>query len=87
MTLSGSRGPGAFLSQSIVNMVTGGYSRGAAGFWVEDGAIVHAVHEVTLAGNLGDVFMNIRKVCSDVDTRSGIRCGSVLVEGMTVAGT
>lgn len=83
--------PQAFLAGELlghgVNTVTGDYSRGAAGFWVEDGAIVHAVHEVTLAGNLKDIFMNIRKVGSDVDTRSGIRSGSVLVEGMTVAGT
>ena len=83
--------PQAFLVGELlgqgVNMVTGDYSRGAAGFWVEDGAIVHAVHEVTLAGNLRDVFMGIRKVGSDVDTRGGVRCGSVLVEGLTVAGT
>lgn len=83
--------PQAFLVGELlgqgVNTVTGDYSRGAAGFWVEDGAIVHPVHEVTLAGNLRDIFMNIRKVGSDVDTRSGIRSGSVLVEGMTVAGT
>ena len=76
---------GELLGQGV-NTVTGDYSRGAAGFWVEDGAIVHAVHEVTLAGNLRDVFMGIRRVGSDVDTRSGIRCGSVLVEGLTVAG-
>ncbi len=82
--------PQAFLVGELlgqgVNTVTGDYSRGAAGFWVEGGAIVHPVHEVTLAGNLRDVFMGIRKVGSDVDTRSGIRCGSVLVEGFTVAG-
>ena len=82
--------PQAFLVGELlgqgVNTVTGDYSRGAAGFWVEDGVIVHAVHEVTLAGNLRDVFMGIRKVGSDVDTRGGIRCGSVLVEGLTVAG-
>ena len=83
--------PQAFLVGELlgqgVNTVTGDYSRGAAGFWVEDGAIVHAVHEVTLAGNLRDVFKGILKVGSDVDTRSGIRCGSVLVEGLTVAGS
>ena len=82
--------PRAFLVGELlgrgVNVVTGDYSRGAAGFWVENGEIVHPVHEVTLAGNLKDVFMHIRKVGSDVDTRSGVRCGSVLVEGMTVAG-
>ena len=76
---------GELLGQGI-NTVTGDYSRGAAGFWVEDGEIVHAVHEVTLAGNLRDIFMGIRKVGSDVDCRGGIRCGSVLIEGMTVAG-
>ena len=83
--------PQAFLAGELlgqgVNTVTGDYSRGAAGFWVEHGAIVHPVHEVTLAGNLKDIFNNIRKVGSDVDTRSGIHSGSVLVEGMTVAGT
>ena len=83
--------PRAFLVGELlgqgVNMVTGDYSRGAAGFWVEEGVIVHPVHEVTLAGNLRDVFMGILKVGSDVDTRGGIRCGSVLVEGLTVAGT
>ena len=82
--------PQAFLVGELlgqgVNTVTGDYSRGAAGFWVEDGEIVHPVHEVTLAGNLRDVFLGIRRVGSDVDTRSGIRCGSVLVEGLTVAG-
>ena len=83
--------PQAFLVGELlgqgVNTVTGDYSRGAAGFWVEDGAIVHPVHEVTLAGNLKDIFRNIRNVGSDTDTRSGIRSGSALVEGMTVAGT
>ena len=82
--------PQAFLVGELLgqgtNTVTGDYSRGAAGFWVEDGEIVHAVHEVTLAGNLRDIFMGIRKVGSDVDCRGGIRCGSVLIEGMTVAG-
>ena len=83
--------PQAFLVGELlgqgVNTVTGDYSRGAAGFWVEDGAIVHPVHEVTLAGNLRDVFKGILKVGSDVDTRGGIRCGSVLLEGLTVAGS
>ena len=83
--------PQAFLVGELlgqgVNTVTGDYSRGAAGFWVEDGAIVHAVHEVTLAGNLRDVFKGILYVGSDVDTRGSIRCGSVLVEGLTVAGS
>lgn len=70
-----------------VNAVTGDYSRGAAGFWIEDGAIAHPVDEITVAGNLRDVFMRIDAVGSDVDRRSHIGVGSILVGGMTVAGT
>lgn len=70
-----------------VNPVTGDYSRGAAGFWVEDGAIAHPVDEITVAGNLKDVFARIEAVGSDVDRRSHIGVGSILVGGMTVAGT
>jgi len=69
-----------------VNGVTGDYSRGAAGFWVENGVIVHPVHEVTVAGNLRDIYRQIAEVGSDVDVRGGIRTGSILVEQMTVAG-
>jgi PmbA protein len=71
---------------SGVNTVTGDYSRGAAGFWVENGAIAHPVQEVTIAGNLDEMFRNIKAVGSDVDIRGGIRTGSVLVEPMTIAG-
>jgi len=69
-----------------VNGVTGDYSRGAAGFWVEDGRIAYPVHEVTIAGNLRDIYRGIVEVGSDVDARGGIRTGSILVEQMTVAG-
>jgi PmbA protein len=69
-----------------VNTITGDYSRGASGFWVENGAIVHAVDEVTVAGNLRDMFRDIRAVGDDVDPRSHIRTGSILVDRMTVAG-
>ena len=69
-----------------VNGVTGDYSRGAAGFWVEHGRIVHPVHEVTIAGNLKDMFRRIVDVGADVDLRGGIRTGSILVEEMTIAG-
>ena len=69
-----------------VNGVTGDYSRGAAGFWVEDGRIAFPVHEVTIAGNLKDMYRAIADVGSDVDVRGGIRTGSILVEEMTVAG-
>ncbi len=69
-----------------VNLVTGDYSRGAAGFWVENGAIVHPVDQVTIAGNLAEMFRNIKAIGSDVDVRGGIRTGSVLIEPMTIAG-
>ena len=69
-----------------VNGVTGDYSRGAVGFWVEDGRIAYPVHEVTIAGNLRDMYRGIVEVGSDVDARGGIRTGSILVEQMTVAG-
>jgi PmbA protein len=76
---------GELLGQGV-NIVTGDYSRGAAGFWVERGKIVHPVNEVTIAGSLSDIFKNIRAVGSDVDRRGTVRCGSVLVDGLTVAG-
>jgi len=69
-----------------VNPITGDYSRGAAGFWVEQGRIVHPVEEVTIAGNLKDMFAAIEAVGSDVDPRSHVRTGSILVGRMTVAG-
>jgi PmbA protein len=69
-----------------VNPVTGDYSRGAGGFWVENGAIAYPVDGITIAGNLKDVFARIEAVGSDVDPRSHIRCGSILVGRMTVAG-
>ena len=69
-----------------INGVTGDYSRGASGFWVENGAIAYPVHEITVAGNLKRMFMGIRAVGNDVDLRGNIRCGSVLIDRMTVAG-
>ena len=70
-----------------VNTVTGDYSRGAVGHWVEDGEIRHPVHEVTIAGNLRDLYQRIVAVGRDQDTRGGIRCGSILVDEMTIAGS
>ncbi|MFO1516553.1 MAG: metalloprotease PmbA [Lysobacterales bacterium] len=69
-----------------VNLVTGDYSRGASGFWVENGAIAYAVEEITIAGNLRDMLLGIVAIGSDVDRRSHILCGSILVERMTIAG-
>jgi PmbA protein len=76
---------GELLGQGV-NTVTGDYSRGAAGFWVERGEIVHPVHEVTIAGNLQDLFREIQAVGSDIDERGTVRCGAVRVDGLTLAG-
>lgn len=69
-----------------VNKVTGDYSRGAAGFWVENGEIQYPVEEITIAGNLKDMFMGIREVGNDVELQRSTRTGSILIEQMTVAG-
>ncbi len=69
-----------------VNGVTGDYSRGASGFWVENGVSVYPVHEITIAGNLKDMYRNIAAIGSDVDLRGGVRVGSILVSEMTIAG-
>ncbi|PZP23404.1 metalloprotease PmbA [Pseudomonas kuykendallii] len=70
-----------------LNLVTGDYSRGAGGYWVENGEIQFPVQEVTIAGNLRDMFRQIVAVGSDLELRSNIRTGSVLIEKMTVAGS
>jgi PmbA protein len=70
-----------------VNSVTGDYSRGAVGQWVENGEVQFPVHEVTIAGNLRDLYARIVAVGRDQDCRGGIRCGSILVDGMTIAGS
>lgn len=69
-----------------VNGVTGDYSRGAAGFWVENGKIQYPVEEFTIAGNLSDMFAKLVGVGSDIDTRGSIHSGSWLIDDMTVAG-
>jgi len=70
-----------------VNIVNGDYSRGAAGFWVENGEIAYPVSEVTIAGNLSDIFKGLVAVGSDVDLRGSILTGSLLIEEMQVAGS
>jgi PmbA protein len=70
-----------------VNYVTGDYSRGAAGFWVEDGRIAYPVHEITIAGNLRDIFMRVAAVGADAYTLGGKTIGSVLIERMKIAGS
>ena len=69
-----------------VNTITGDYSRGAAGFWVENGEIAYPVEEITIAANLRDMLSGIVAVGSDVDKRSHLLIGSVLVDRMTIAG-
>ena len=69
-----------------VNGVTGDYSRGASGFWVEGGEIVHPVQEITIAGNLRELYRDLQAVASDVDRRGIIQTGSLLLGRMTVAG-
>ncbi|MDR3477598.1 MAG: metalloprotease PmbA [Gammaproteobacteria bacterium] len=69
-----------------VNLVTGDYSRGMSGFWVENGEIQYPVEEITLAGRLQDMYGNLVEVANDVDTRGNIQTGSILLEEMTIAG-
>lgn len=82
-------GTGFYVTELIgsgVNGMTGDYSRGAAGFWVENGEIQFPVEEVTIAGNLKDMLQKIVAVGTDVDLRGGTRTGSILIEGMMLAG-
>jgi PmbA protein len=74
------------LSGQGINIVTGDYSRGAVGFWVEHGEIQHPVSEITIAGNLRDMFLNLVAVGNDVDQRGNVKSGSILLEEMTIAG-
>jgi PmbA protein len=69
-----------------INLVTGDYSRGAAGYWVEGGEIRFPVEEITIAGNLREMFKGIASIGSDVLVRGGRSSGSVLIENMTIAG-
>jgi PmbA protein len=69
-----------------VNLVTGDYSRGVAGFWVEGGEVRYPVDEITIAGNLREMFAGIVEIGNDVDLRGNVRSGSVLIEQMTIAG-
>lgn len=70
-----------------VNMVTGDYSRGAAGFWIENGAIAYPVHEVTIAANLKDMLLDVQALGDDLDERGNVRTPSVLIGSMMLAGS
>jgi len=83
-------GTGLYVTELMgqgVNIITGDYSRGAAGFWIENGEIAFPVHEVTVAGNLKDIYQHIIDIGNDVDERLSMRCGSMLIEKMQVAGS
>jgi PmbA protein len=83
-------GTGLLVTELIgqgVNYVTGDYSRGASGFWVENGSIQYPVEEITVAGSLPQMFKSIAAVGTDEIVRGSKISGSVLVEGMTVAGS
>jgi PmbA protein len=82
-------GTGLLVTQLMgqgVNAITGDYSRGAAGFYIENGEIVYPVDGITIAGNLRKMLQGIEAIGTDVDLRSHIRTGSILVGRMTVAG-
>jgi PmbA protein len=69
-----------------VNMVTGDYSRGASGLWIENGELTYAVQEVTIAGNLKEMFKNIVAIGNDLEFRSSVAAPTLRIEGMTIAG-
>jgi len=86
----GRLGTGLFVTDLMgqgVNYVTGDYSRGAAGYWVENGVIAYPVEEITIAGNLRDMFAGVVAIGADEIRRGAKRSGSVLIEAMSVAGT
>jgi PmbA protein len=70
-----------------VNIVTGDYSRGVGGYWIENGEVQYPVNEVTVAGNLKDIYGRVVEVGNDVDIRGNVRTGSILIEEMMVAGS
>lgn len=74
------------LMGSGINMLTGDYSRGASGFWVENGEIQYPVQEFTVASNLKAMFMNIQAIAQDIDYRKNIKAGSIWISDMTIAG-
>jgi PmbA protein len=88
-TLAREMGTGLIVTELLgqgPNIITGDYSRGAAGFWVENGTIAYPVQEITIASNLNEMFRGIRAIGNDVDIRGGVRCGAVLLDHMTIAG-
>jgi PmbA protein len=72
---------------SGINMVTGDYSRGAVGLWIENGELTYPVEEITVAGNLKEMLQNITMVGNDLEFRSSVAAPTVVVEGLTIGGT
>jgi PmbA protein len=88
--LLASMGTGLLVNELMgqgVNIVNGDYSRGAAGFWVENGEIQYPVHEITIAGNLKDMLMGISAISTDTEIKGAVRTGSILINEMQVAGS
>lgn len=82
-------GTGLLITELIgqsVNMVTGDYSRGAAGLWIENGEIAYPVSEITVAGNMRDMFKNIQAIGTDIEMRDKVKVGSILISEMMIAG-
>ena len=80
---------GLFLTEFLgfgVNLVTGDFSRGASGMWIENGELAYPVEEITVAGNLGDMFSNLAEIGSDLIWRGSVACPTLRIEGMTIAG-
>ncbi len=80
---------GLYLTEFLgfgVNLVTGDFSRGASGLWIENGELTYPVEEITVAGNLKDMFKNIAAIGNDLEWRSSTACPTILIEGMTIAG-
>ena len=69
-----------------VNMVTGDYSRGAAGLWIENGELIHPVEEITIAGNLKEMFQNIEMVGNDLEMRGRVASPTIKISHMIIAG-
>jgi PmbA protein len=69
-----------------VNMVTGDFSRGASGLWIENGELAYPVEEITVAGNLGEMFCNLAEIGNDLIWRGSLACPTLRIEGMTIAG-
>ncbi len=74
------------LMGSGINLITGDYSQGAVGLWVENGVLAYPVEEITIAGDLRSMFLGIQALGNDIDPRRSLQVGSVWIDNMTVAG-